>query len=308
MMELKQQQQQQFLPGVHSLVTGTATNAPLVVTTPASTIMMNNHPTIINTNAAPASLPMMMMNNTSATIPYTLSPSLLTNNVQYNMNNAATNPSIPTSNSSAVPSLPQQPQLVRVEIRGARKSIFDKLETLDTLNSLPYKYCLRVIVPLSVPVLPEQLTFSLLSEEEHGIDKGIEMEKLLRSKVYSDRKEHDYRMSLTVFSHGFKKKKFILLIKESSKGMVLYKSQPFSIFARRSGSASKKRGHDQVAEHGATMIVQGATMSNEEPPEKRAKIVIEQPQQQQQPIVNNNPTAAGMMMMMPNQHHNNMLH
>lgn len=102
-----------------------------------------------------------------------------------------------------VPRAQHEPYML---IRGARKSVYEDVDALDILNSLPYKYCLKVVLPLCdeslVHMTPEMIQFQLICidpdnlQQEYEVKEGIVLEKLIKTKMASNQecKEFEWKM------------------------------------------------------------------------------------------------------------------
>lgn len=148
-------------------------------------------------------------------------------------------------------------------LRGARKSVFADLNAVQELNSLPYKYCFKLVLPFlsdadyHAKVSSENISFELLcmdSAQESVVENGITVEKLMRTKRYADRRELEYKVYLSAYSHGFNKNAFIIKVYDNKTGHVILRSQALPIFARRNQSAQphgetpKKRKRESSGE------------------------------------------------------------
>lgn len=168
---------------------------------------------------------------------------------------------------------------VQVLVRGARDNKFDDLMQLKELNSLPYKYQFKVIIPSSIPAVNQQdLHFKIVCLDNDQqrcveIQDGLVIDKFVRMREFVDRREFEYKLHMVVYSHSFSRSSFFIQIYAKSTGTLIYQSNKFYIFARR-----KKRaiiGNKQQSPLSSSMMSSSPNSSSSIiPPEaKRMKVV-----------------------------------
>lgn len=121
-----------------------------------------------------------------------------------------------------------------VVMRHARKLEFSPINSFTCWFSLPYKFVIKVVIPVHLlNRSPVNIAFALLRECDSSIvENGIEYE-LNFYCCYESKYHFEYKIYLKTSSHSHNRSKFRISIFEQGTSNQLYITDPKTILARK---------------------------------------------------------------------------